>query len=281
MMDLQKILNTELLHLEKFQLHVADLAKVLVIIIITRLILFLLKLFIRKKTVQDVLDKGSGFAIYKLFKYFLFVLTFILCLEAVGLNLNILLAGSAALLVGLGLGIQQIFNDVVSGILLLFERSVAVHDIIEVDGLVGKVDTINLRTSKVTTRAGIVVIIPNSKLVSNSVINWTNNKNPTRFKITVGVAYGSDTKVVTEKIVEAALEQADVIRTPHPFVRFDDFGDSALVFDLMFWTDNMFYVEDVKSNIRYLIDQKFRESGVVIPFPQRDLHFKSTNIKLQ
>ncbi|MFT7031218.1 MAG: small-conductance mechanosensitive channel [Marinoscillum sp.] len=196
-------------------------------------------------------------------------------LDSIGVEITLLLAGSAALLVGLGFGIQQIFNDVVSGILLLFEGTVSVGDIVEIEHIVGKVQRIALRTSIIQTRDHISIIVPNSKLVSDNVINWTHNRSQTRFNIKIGVAYGSDVPLVMRLLEEAATAQKAVAKNPKPNARFIDFGDSALMFEILFWSDKMFEIEFIKSAIRVEIDALFRTNNVIIPFPQRDLHLKT------
>jgi small-conductance mechanosensitive channel len=188
---------------------------------------------------------------------------------------TILIASSAALFVGIGLGLQDIFKDIISSFFLLFERSVVVGDVVEMEGIVGCVQEINIRTSKIKTRNDITIIVPNSQLLRDKVINWSEENPRTRFIINVGVAYGSDTALVERLLVEAAMEHERVHKNPKPFVRFTDFGNSVLSFELLFWSNNIWEIEVVKSDLRFSIDQKFRESGVHIPFPQRDLHLKS------
>jgi small-conductance mechanosensitive channel len=186
------------------------------------------------------------------------------------------LASSAALLVGVGLGIQHIFNDIVSGFILLFGRPVSIGDIVEVDKEVGRVTDIGFRRSMIITRDDINMVIPNSKFVSEKVINWSYRNRLTRFHVTLGVAYGSDTEKVRRLLVEAAVEHPEVSNEKQPFARFLDFADSQLTFDLLFWSDNIFRVENVLSDLRFAIDKKFRENNVRIPFPQQDVYIKQT-----
>ncbi|MDD3743918.1 MAG: mechanosensitive ion channel, partial [Lentimicrobiaceae bacterium] len=197
---------------------------------------------------------------------------------AIGVNLNIMLAGSAALLVGLGFGIQHIFNDLVSGIILLMEGNVKVGDIVEIENnIVGRVTFIGLRTSKINDRNDITTIIPNSKLINEKVINWSNEQSATRFYVKVGVAYGSDVDLVTRLLIECTTEMTTIRTEPAPFVRFNDFGESSLDFQLFFWTDEAFLSEFIKSKLRYAIDARFREHNIQIPFPQRDVHIVSNH----
>ena len=119
------------------------------------------------------------------------------------------------------------------------------------------------------------MIIPNHKFISERVINWSHNFNKTRFHVAVGVAYGSDTKLVKEALLECCRDMNEIFDQPKPFVRFTDFGESSLDFQLFFWSEYVFEIENIKSELRFRIDQKFREKGIEIPFPQRDLHIKS------
>ena len=218
----------------------------------------------------------------KLVQYFVWTFALIFILQTAGFQITILLAGSAALLVGLGLGLQQIFQDLVSGIFILIEGTIQRDDVIEIDGLIGKILTINLRTSTVHTRDGVMLIVPNHKFIVDNIINWSHSATPTRFKVSVGVAYGSDVDKVMAILLECTVCHDKIIKSKednkYPFVRFVDFGDSALLFEVYFWSRDIFPIENTKSDIRYLIDKRFREEGITIPFPQRDLHVKSGSL---
>ena len=237
---------------------------------------FFLIFWVKRLTFQAFKNKritvGQQFAYTQLSKYFIVMFSVIMVLNSLKLDLTWLLAGSAALLVGIGLGLQQLFNDLISGFFLLFEDTVRVNDIIEVDGVVCRMKEIGIRTSKVKNRDGIVVVIPNSKIVSNSVINWTTDGVSTRFRVTVGVAYGSDVAKVRKILLDCASRHREINKTPKPNCRFVDFGNSSLDFELLFWSKNNFRIEDVRSDIRFMIDSEFRKHDVTIPFPQRDIH---------
>ena len=218
------------------------------------------------------LERGRRFSVFKLVQYVLWIVVFLLTLEGLGFQITLLLAGSAALLVGIGLGLQEVFKDFVSGIILLFDGTIRVSDVIEVDGVVGRVQEIRLRASELETRDGIVLIIPNSRFITGNVINWTHNRKLTRFTVVVGVAYGSDVEKVRDVLVKCATEHDDVVKTPEPFVFFSDFADSQLTFKLQFYSRSVFKIEFVKSEMRFAIDKAFRANGITIPFPQRDVH---------
>lgn len=279
MNEASKVID-ELLSAEIFTLHGTsftywNLLWLSLTLFVTWLVLRLVKLFFKRQVVTRGMDRGNVAAILKLIQYFAYTIAVVILLENIGVNMTVLLTGSAALLIGVGLGLQQLFYDIVSGILLLFEGTIRVGDIVEVkQQIVGRVMDIGLRTSKIETRENTYVIVPNSKFISGDVVNWSHITTSTRFSVAVGVAYGSDVQLVKKCLLQAASEEKGVEELPAPFVRFDDFGDSALIFDVYFWTTDTFLVENMKSDMRFKIDHLFRENNIQIPFPQRDLHIK-------
>ena len=235
-------------------------------------ITFLLKGYYQRSKI----DTGSQFAINRLLTYFAYMIGVLLVIQTAGFNLIGIWTGAAALLVGIGIGLQQTFNDLICGVIILFERSVKVGDVIELSGHeVGTVRKIGTRTSVVETRDDIIIFVPNSKLIGDNVMNWSQVERKARFHVKVGVAYGSDTALVKEILINAAKDHARVLDSPPPFVRFLDFGASSLDFDLLFWSRDMMRIEDTKSDIRLAIDAAFRTRGVEVPFPQRDLWIRN------
>ncbi len=220
---------------------------------------------------NNEIDQGTRFAINQLLKYVIYVIAVYIGLKSLDFDMTIILGGAAALLVGIGLGLQQTFNDFFSGLVLLFERSVSVGDILEVDGQVGAVKKIGLRSSIIETRGNISFIVPNSKLVNENVENWSHFVDHGRFNVDVGVAYGSDTALVKKLLLEALNDHHLVLDYPVPFVRFGDFADSSLNFSAIFFTNRFLIVEDIKSDLRFKIDKAFRDNNISIPFPQRDV----------
>ncbi len=283
MQDFFDLLKYKIIETENFVFTLESVLVIIFIYVITRVLLFGLRRILNRIFERRGIDRGRRFAMIKLIQYFVWTFALLFMLQAVGFQITILLAGSAALLVGLGLGLQQIFQDLVSGIFILIEGTIQRDDVIEIDGLIGKILTINLRTSTVLTRDGIMLIVPNHKFIVDNIINWSHSATPTRFKVSVGVAYGSDVKLVSDILMECTLQHDKVLKTKednkYPFVRFVDFGDSALLFEVFFWSNDIFPIENTKSDIRFLIDKRFREAGVTIPFPQRDLHIKSGTLK--
>lgn len=257
-----------------FVLTPAKLAGLLTILSATWVILFFLKRILFSSKKMSVGERGTRTSLFQIIKYFLWVIALSGCISFLGFNITLLVAGSAALLVGLGFGLQNIFSDLISGLFMLFEQKVKVGDVMEVDNIVGRVEQISLRTSVLLTRDGYNIIVPNHKFITDNVINWTHQGFQRRFQLEVGVSYKSNAEEVTSVLLNCAAAQEELLKdeSHKPFVRFQDFGDSALVFYLMFWTADIFRVEQVKSNLRYKIFKAFKENNINIPFPQRDVH---------
>lgn len=276
MKNINEFLNYALVSTKNLTINIYHLLLILAIIFVMILVLRIVKRVFKRRVKEGKIDQGSATSIYQIIKYITWVAIIAFCLESIGLKLTLLIASSAALLVGFGLGIQQIFNDVASGIVLLFERNIKVNDIIELEeGIVGRISQIGFRTSKLITRDNISLIVPNSKLVNDNVINWSLNDELTRFHVEIGVAYGSKIDLVEKTLKEVAMNHPDISKIKEPFVHFVDFGESSLDFKLHFWTEKNFVVEFIKSDLRFAINREFKKNNIVIPFPQRDLHIKS------
>lgn len=217
-------------------------------------------------------DKLKFISVFKFIKYVIYIAVFFIILSSAGVNITPFLAASAALLVGLGLALQEIFQDVLGGIFIIIDKSLLVGDIIEIEGKVGRVSEIKLRTTRMKTRDDKILIIPNHKFIRESVYNYTQNRKRTRESVSVGVAYGSDTEKVKSLLLESVIDQKGVLKAPEPFVLFEDFGDSSLNFSVYFFIKDSFSDPIFKSEIRFRIDALFRENGITIPFPQRDVH---------
>lgn len=277
-MNLKEFLEIKLFEVGTYSFSLYNVFILIAIVIIVRVMLWLVKKAMSRRWRVKHLDPGSEYAVYQIVSYVVWIFAFVFALESLGIKVTILVAGSAALLVGVGLGLQQTFNDIVSGIILLMEGSTKVGDVLDVDGQVVVLQKIGLRASKVLNRDDIVIIIPNSLIVTNKVINWTHQVQETRFQVKVGVAYGSDVDLVMRILEESVAEHPDCSKTRKPDARFIDFGDSSLNFQVFFWSHEMFRIEKSLSDIRRTIDRKFREHGITIPFPQRDLHLKSSDV---
>ena len=191
--------------------------------------------------------------------------------DNIGVNVTAIFAASAALLVGVGLALQTFIQDIISGIFIIADKAVHVGDIIDIDGQIGKVENITLRTTRAVTIDNKVLIIPNHKFLTSILYNWTENGIITRENITVNVAYGSDVNLVKQLLIECAAQHKEVLKKPTPSVLLKDFGDNALIFQLFFTINKSFIAEAVKSDIRFSILSAFDENKIEIPFPQRTL----------
>lgn len=257
--------------------RVSNILHAVLIIIFARLIIWLsINVVLYNIYKNKGIDVGSQFAFNQLVKYVIYVFAILMALDAIGINMTLLLGGAAALLVGVGLGLQQTFNDFISGIVLLFERSVSVGDVLEFEGTVGTIKEIGLRSSLVETRENISLIVPNHLLVNNNVINWTHYSDKVRFEISIGVAYGSDASLVKKILLDIVDQNPYALQYPAPIVRLENFGESSLDFKLYFFSRNYMVIEDIKSDIRLEINRMFNEFNITIPFPQRDIHMKSS-----
>ena len=272
---LNQILESEIFTVGAYTLKVSQLVSILIIIIVTKALLWVIKKAFFRRNKFSKLDTGSTYALLKFIKYVVWVVAIVLVLESLGVKVTLLLAGSAALLVGIGLGLQQTFNDVISGIILLSERSIEVGDVLEIDSDVVIIESIGLRTSKALNRDDISIIIPNSLITTSKVINWSHQSHQTRFKIYVGVAYGSDVDLVIKILENSAFEHSEIKDKKLIEARLLSFGSSSLDFELLFFSANIFRIGKMKSDIRRIINKNFAKNNIVIAFPQLDLHVKS------
>ena len=251
-------------------ISILDIIIVITAIFITTIVLRIVLRIITRKLPED--DKGKFNVVYGYFRWLVYLIILLITLHSVGVNVTAVFAASAALLIGVGLALQTLFQDIISGIFILIDQSVHVGDIIEIDGKVGRVEEIKLRTTRAVTIDNKVLIIPNHLYLENSLYNWTQNGTLTRESVDVGVAYGSDVALVKKLLLQAASTHDDVISEPEPSVIFTNFGDSSLNFKLVFTLSDSFKAQFPKSDIRFEIDRLFRENNISIPFPQRDIH---------
>ncbi len=280
METIKKFLELELIDIADYTIKVYTLAVVALIIIVTKAILWLIKKSLYRQNKLKKIDPGNTYALFQIIKYIIWVIAIAFILETVEIKVTVILAGSAALLVGVGLGLQQTFNDIISGVILLSERSIKIDDVLEIDGDVVRIQEIGLRTSKGLNRDDISIIIPNSLITTNKVINWSHQSKKTRFRIEVGVAYGSNVEQVLKILEESAFAHPDISSRELIEARLSNFGNSSLDFQVLFFTKNIFRIMKMKSDIRRIIYQKFAENNITIPFPQMDLHVKSNETGL-
>ena len=269
---MKDIFAYKLIDIGNYSLTVLQVVGIVFIIVSVWVFLKFFKLAITR---NKRLRQSKQYALYQIIKYLIIIFATIVSLKLVGVNVSGMVVGSAALLVGVGLGLQNLFNDFVSGVIILLDSSVKVNDVIEVNGLFCRVQKINIRTTTVLTRDDKYIILPNSTLTGSQLINWTHGNETSRFEIQVGIDYSSDIHKAMNIVFAAAEKHPLVLKDPKPFVRLIDFGNSSVDLLLLFWSDEVFRVENVKSEIRIEIFDKFRENSITIPFPQRVVHMGS------
>jgi small-conductance mechanosensitive channel len=222
------------------------------------------------------MEPGVSLSIATIVRYIIVTVGLIVILQTTGIDLSALGILMGALGVGIGFGLQNITNNFISGIIILFERPVKVGDRIEVGDVAGNIVTISARATTIITNDNIAVVIPNSDFINSTVINWSLNDRNVRFNFPVGVSYKEDPAKIKKLLLEVARANPGVLDTPPPDVLFDEFGNSSLNFLLRVWTSEFSDKPKVlKSQLYYAIFEKFREHGIEIPFPQHDLHLKS------
>lgn len=211
----------------------------------------------------------------KLIHYSVVLVVIVVAMRLVNIPLTAFTFMGGAIALGVGFGAQKLINNFISGFILMAEQPVKVGDLIMMDNEPGWIEDIGARSTRVRTYANTNILVPNSYFLENNILNWTHNDNVVRGRIAVGVAYGSSTRTVKEALLRAAAEHGEVRQEPEPFVWFADFGDNALIFELYFWVmvTEQLGIQRVSSDLRFMIDQQFREAEITIAFPQRDVHF--------
>jgi small-conductance mechanosensitive channel len=270
MNKIKEILNYTFSFGEKIQISVLAVLVLIFTLILTAFVLKLLRRVITKKL--PVNDKAKFISVFNYLKWLAYVVIFLVTLNTSGVNVTAVFAASAALLIGVGLALQTLFQDIISGIFILIDQTVHAGDIIELEGKIGRVEEINLRTTRAVTIDNKVMIIPNHLYLTNTLFNWTANGEETRESVEIGVAYGSDVQLVKKLLLEAVNSHSSVLKSTKAMVFFSDFGDSSLNFRVAFSLNNSFEVKVIQSEIRFEIDRLFREHKISIPFPQRDIH---------
>lgn len=267
---INEIINFKIIDTDTIDITVGTISLLIIVLVVTSLVLKAIRIIVTRKLPKE--DKNKFISFFQFIRYIVFIFAFIFALDVSGVNMSVLLTASAALLVGLGFALQQLFQDIISGILIIIDQSLHVGDIVEVDGRVGRVLEIKLRTTRVVTRNNRVMVIPNHKFMLDTLFNWTQNSFTNREQVDVGVAYGSDVELVRKVLFECAGECAEVLNEPKVEVLFEDFADSSLNFSLYFYVHNGMNSPGIQSDLRFRIDAAFRANKISIPFPQRDIH---------
>jgi small-conductance mechanosensitive channel len=226
--------------------------------------------------VNSGLDRSLQYAIAQIVSNLVLVVGIFVVLENTGIHLGALTVFAGAVGVGVGFGLQNIASNFISGLVILAERPITIGDRVEVAGLAGQVELIRARSTVIRTNDNIAMIVPNTKFIDSPVTNWTYGDPRVRFRIPVGVAYGSDVNKVREALIAAGQSHPHVLHDPAPSVFLKQFGESAIDFELVVWSSEMSHRPSrFRSDLNFAIEEKFREAGIEIPFPQRDLHIRS------
>ncbi len=252
------------------------LIQVALVLAVTLLVSRSLRLLLRRRVLTLTrLDIGAQHNILSILHYIIIGIGIIVALQTLGLHLTTFTVFAGVVGIGIGFGLQNIANNFISGIILLMERTIRVGDFIDVAGTLGIVDRIGARCTTVRTLDNISVLVPNSSFITERVVNWSHASPVTRLHVEVGVMYGSDTSLVEETLLAVGKAHPLVLASPPARVLFTGFKDSALGFDLLVWTAQPAEVKYIISDLNFAVDRAFREKGITIPFPQRDLHLRS------
>ncbi|OUR96084.1 mechanosensitive ion channel protein MscS [Flavobacteriales bacterium 33_180_T64] len=270
MESINSVLSKVIYNQHGIKVTIGTIVFLIITLLATQLILRMVRILATKRLERE--DKNRFKTVFTFLKYIIFSVVIVTTLDATGVKVTALLAASTALFVGIGLGMQKLFQDIISGIFILIDKTVTVDDIIEIDKKVGKITEVSLRTTKAITNDEKVLVIPNHKFLNEILFNWTQNDKLTREFVDVGVAYGTDIDFVKALLLGIAVQEAAILSHPEPNVFFEDFGDNALKFRLHFYIEDSFHVPLIKSQLRYKIYNTFQENNIQIPFPQRDVH---------
>jgi potassium efflux system protein len=267
-----------------FELWVIDNNAVTVKKLIVALIILIIGILAAKYVLRIIgnrllryahLKETTTSAVQKVLTYVAYLLILLFALRIVNIPLAAFAFLGGAIAIGIGFGAQNLINNFISGFIMMAERPINIGDLIELEGIVGKVEEIGARCTRVRTGENIHILVPNSSFLEKNITNWTLSDRRIRTKVTAGVIYGSPVRKVEELMIRAVIEEKKTLKTPAPFVLFNDFGDNALVFEVYFWITIHQIIERriIESTVRFRIDDLFREAGIVIAFPQRDVHF--------
>ncbi len=232
--------------------------------------------------VNSGLDRALQYAISQIIANVVLVVGIFIVLENTGIHLGALAVFAGAVGVGVGFGLQNIASNFISGLVILAERPITIGDRVEVAGITGQVQKIRARSTIIRTNDNITMIVPNTKFIDSPVTNWTYGDPRVRFRIPVGVAYGSDIGKVREALLTAGRENPNTLKDPAPSVFLEKFGDNSIDFELVVWSSEMSARPSrYRSDLNFAIERKFREAGIEIAFPQRDLHIRSGALKVE
>ena len=275
MNDLENYWNLTLATLaDGTQITLSQVVLTVLFVILALMATWILQRFVGRQLLKANVNPNVVETLQRIFFYSLLIIVFIMALGLLNIPVTALAFISGAIAIGVGFGAQNIINNLISGWILMSERPVRIGDFIEIDQHRGVVESIGNRSTRVRRIDGVHLLVPNSQMLERVVVNWTLIDRDFRTSVRVGVAYGSPVRLVKELLWRAADEQQDTLKQPPPIVVFEDYGDSALIFDVFFWCQAVGERELrlVRSDIRFRINEYFNEHSIVIAFPQRDVH---------
>jgi small-conductance mechanosensitive channel len=268
-------LKLEIITIDKHQVTVEKMViAVLVLIVGIIVVRISFRLLGSRVLSKTPLKKSTSSAIQKMFTYFAYLLVLLFALRLVNIPLAAFAFLGGAIAIGIGFGAQNVINNFISGFIIMGEKPITIGNLVEIEGVLGEVEDIGARCTRIRTGENIHILVPNSTFLERNITNWTLSDNKIRTRVVAGVVYGSPVRQVEELLIKAAKEIDKVIESPEPFVVFNDFGDNALIFEVYFWIRIQRIIERriIESSVRFRIDDLFREAGIVIAFPQRDVH---------
>jgi small-conductance mechanosensitive channel len=276
---MRELFTHEIFKFGNFTLTIGSLFYAFLILFLAKLAeTFLYRLFIKTYLKKRDIDHGRSFAVSRIIKYVIYFIATLFILKNFGFQISSILLGSAGLLVGLGLGLQHTFSDLLSGFILLIEGNIAVGDIVVIDGMVGVVKTIKLRTTEIKTRDLVFIIVPNSKLVGNNVTNWSHNESPARFHVDIHVNYKEDIEKVERILLQATTALPDIVQNPKPQVQIMEFGEYSIKVRLYFFSDELFFMEKVLSDLRKKVLIDLQAHKVEMPYPIKEVKVMGTDV---
>ncbi|MBT1452115.1 mechanosensitive ion channel [Glaciecola sp. XM2] len=273
--SLYSIINFVVFSYGEYEVTVGEILIVPTYLVISIFVIKWLGNFIFRRLKANHVEPDVAHLFRRVYNVVALVVLFITTLELVNVPLTAFAFVSGAIAIGVGFGAQNIINNFISGWILMWERPIRIADFLEIDNVAkGTVESINTRSTRIRRVDGVHMLIPNSKLLENTVVNWTLIDHVMRTSVKVGVAYGSPARLVSQLIEQAVKQQSEIMSEPAPIIIFDDFGDNALAFEAFFWINATSGIDlrVVRSNVRYAIDELFEQNGIVIAFPQRDIH---------
>jgi small-conductance mechanosensitive channel len=272
--QIKAILDYSIMHISGQAITLGDILLIPIILLLGVLLTKWAASIITKRLAAKNTDPHMIHLMRRVFYIIAMAILLITTLDLINIPITAFAFLSGAVAIGFGFGAQNIINNFISGWILMWERPIRIGDFLEVDGAKGVVEEINTRSTRIRRVDGVHLLIPNSTLLENTVVNWTLLDSFVRTSVTVGVAYGSPARKVADLILQATTEQKGIAVTPKPLVTFEDFGDNALMFEVMFWLDSTAEggLKLMRSHVRFRLEELFEENDIVVAYPQRDIH---------